>query len=511
MKKSLLAVAVIVAVGAVWTGASWYTGKQIEQRIDEFTRQANEQMQVSAPTAGLKLVHQDYQRGLFSSQVRYVLQFGDKTDRQTSEQSIEFNETISHGPFPLAQLKRFNFIPSLASVHSELANTPLVSKLFELTNNAPFLQADTRLSWQGDMDSHITLLPLKQEQGKEAGLEFSGATLQVSTKNDLSEGTLSAAFDHLQLVNKNDWGEQEKILLNKLSVDSVAHKGKFDVSLGETKISLGEIAMIAEGDTDLRLKGLTSTGTLTEDETSLNGQVVTTLASMSINKRDFGDLSSTVKYGPLDGKNTQQFMTQYRQQLKQVMQAGDVNGQASWAALFDNLPLLLKSSPTLSIAPFKWKNSKGESTLNLTLTLTDPASSPLPADTPAATPTEQLIRRALKNFDVNLTISPEMLTEFLYQGGLLSEPDNEPAVRQQAAQNVQQLTAMGQSNNLLTVKDNMLTSSLKYTDGVFDLNGNKFPLSQVTQLLGQFSFGGAAPMAEPESEPDAAPQQQPAE
>ena len=32
MKKSLVAVGVIVALGVVWTGASWYMGSKFESR-----------------------------------------------------------------------------------------------------------------------------------------------------------------------------------------------------------------------------------------------------------------------------------------------------------------------------------------------------------------------------------------------------------------------------------------------------------------------------------------------
>ena len=45
--------------------------------------------------------------------------------------SIILNETIDHGPFPFAQLKHFNLIPSMASVHTELANTDAVKKLLK--------------------------------------------------------------------------------------------------------------------------------------------------------------------------------------------------------------------------------------------------------------------------------------------------------------------------------------------------------------------------------------------
>ncbi len=38
MKKSLVAISVIVVLGAAWTGASWYTGKQLEQNMGDALR-----------------------------------------------------------------------------------------------------------------------------------------------------------------------------------------------------------------------------------------------------------------------------------------------------------------------------------------------------------------------------------------------------------------------------------------------------------------------------------------
>ncbi|MGO3397076.1 MAG: DUF945 family protein, partial [Serratia proteamaculans] len=73
MKKSLVAVSVIVVLGAAWTGASWYTGKLIEQRMGEVVDNANSQLKVYLPKAGVKLGYENYQRGIFSSKIRYVL------------------------------------------------------------------------------------------------------------------------------------------------------------------------------------------------------------------------------------------------------------------------------------------------------------------------------------------------------------------------------------------------------------------------------------------------------
>ncbi len=40
MKKSLVAAGVIVALGVVWTGGAWFTGKQLEGRIADMVQQA---------------------------------------------------------------------------------------------------------------------------------------------------------------------------------------------------------------------------------------------------------------------------------------------------------------------------------------------------------------------------------------------------------------------------------------------------------------------------------------
>lgn len=130
MKKSAVAVAVIVVLGAAWSGASWYTGKLIEQRMDGEVARLNESLTQRLPQAGLKISYQDYQRGVFSSRVHYIIQ-ADPAAKQDAllkpGQQLALNETISHGPFPLTH---FSLAPSMAVVHSELANTPLVAPLF---------------------------------------------------------------------------------------------------------------------------------------------------------------------------------------------------------------------------------------------------------------------------------------------------------------------------------------------------------------------------------------------
>ena len=42
------------------------------------------------------------------------------------------NESVDHGPFPLAQLKKLNLIPSMASIQTTLVNNEVSKPLFDI-------------------------------------------------------------------------------------------------------------------------------------------------------------------------------------------------------------------------------------------------------------------------------------------------------------------------------------------------------------------------------------------
>jgi uncharacterized protein YdgA (DUF945 family) len=175
MKKSVVAVGVIVALGVVWTGASWFTGKQLEGRLAEMVAQANGEIKRSAPEAGVELSYQNYQRGVFTSHMQVVVKpvAGNANAWLKPGQSVVLDEVVSHGPFPLAQLKSFNLIPSMASVHTVLVNNDVTKPLFDLAKNESPFDINTRISYAGDTSSDIALKALNYENGNEK-VTFSG-------------------------------------------------------------------------------------------------------------------------------------------------------------------------------------------------------------------------------------------------------------------------------------------------------------------------------------------------
>ncbi|CAI1505361.1 Bacterial protein of uncharacterised function (DUF945) [Serratia ficaria] len=490
MKKSLVAVSVIVVLGAAWTGASWYTGKLIEQRMGEVVDNANSQLKVYLPKAGVKLGYENYQRGVFSSQIRYVLRADGSVTTDDAAlkpgDEVAFLETIDHGPFPFAQLKKFNLLPSMASVHTEMENTPAVKKLFDITKGKSLFTADSRISYSGDTSSAIDVIPLEYQQDKSA-LKFSGATINADVSSDMKAIALDASSDSAVFSGPNEFGQTEQISFQGVNLKGTSHASQFDVNLGDQTLTMKQFKVAVDGKDTVALDGFNLVSKFGETGSNIGGQVDYTMDALKVQGNDFGAGKLTLKIDRLDGKSLKEFADRYNQQTMAMLQQGQSLDPAAYEQqttdiLLQNLPLLLKGNPTVSIAPLSWKNSKGESSFTLDLALTDPAQAGSPAESP-----DQLLARSVKKLDANLTIPVAMATETTAQTALLQGYNAQDA-QKLAQQQVRGLAAMGQMFKLTTQKDGVIGSSFHYADNQVDLNGNKMSLQE---FIGMFGLLGA--------------------
>ena len=97
-----------------WVGATWYTGKRIEESSQRRLAEVNEKLAKVTPLFGLRIDQIKYERGLFSTQARYGLSLlkNDKSLDVLPDGMIEFDATIEHGPFPKGALARGASRPS---------------------------------------------------------------------------------------------------------------------------------------------------------------------------------------------------------------------------------------------------------------------------------------------------------------------------------------------------------------------------------------------------------------
>lgn len=490
MKKTKVAVGVIVALGVIWTGAAWFTGKQLESHMDEMLQNANSQINAYAPNSRLTLSYQDYQRGVFSSKTKLVIQASSQTEDNPllkPGQSIVLNETIDHGPFPFAQLKRGNLIPSMASVHTELENTDAVKKLFELTQGKSLVNADTRVGYSGATDTALHLLPVDYSNAQTGDrLATNGGTLNVSADSKGDKVSLQGDFSSIAVTSKNQLQQPVLFTLNGLKLGGDTHLSPEGVRVGDQTITLDKLDASINGQEGLTLEKLDGKSSFDNKDGKIGGQIDYQVDSISLQKQPFGKAKLAMKFAQFDAQAVRTFSDQYNAQMQDLLnQPGVVDDPIRYQAsvqtiLRNNLPTLLKGSPTVSVAPLSWKNDKGESTFNLNVGFNDPATvTGEPQSLGAA------VDRVLKTLDGKLSINMPMATEVMRHVGLAEGYQGDDA-QKLADQQVKGLAAMGQMFRLTQQQDNNIVTSLQYANGQVNMNGDKMTLEQ---FLSRYMLG----------------------
>lgn len=499
MKKTKVAVGVIVALGVIWTGAAWFTGKQLESHMDEMLQNANSQINAYAPNSRLTLSYQDYQRGVFSSKTKLVIQASSQTEDNPllkPGQSIVLNETIDHGPFPFAQLKRGNLIPSMASVHTELENTDAVKKLFELTQGKSLVNADTRVGYSGATDTALHLLPVDYSNAQTGDrLATNGGTLNVSADSKGDKVSLQGDFSSIAVTSKNQLQQPVLFILTGLKLGGDTHLSPEGVRVGDQTITLDKLDASINGQEGLTLEKLDGKSSFDNKDGKIGGQIDYQVDNISLQKQPFGEAKLEMKFAQFDAQAVKTFSDQYNAQMQDLLnQPGVVDDPIRYQAsvqtiLRNNLPTLLKGSPTVSVAPLSWKNDKGESTFNLNVGFNDPATvTGEPQSLGAA------VDRVLKTLDGKLSINMPMATEVMRHVGLAEGYQGDDA-QKLADQQVKGLAAMGQMFRLTQQQDDNITTSLQYANGQVTMNGDKMTLEQ---FLSRYMLGAPTSEGMPE-------------
>lgn len=500
MKKSLVVGSVIVAVGAAWTGASWYTGKLIEQHMGDMLTNVNLQIKKQLPDTSIKLVAKDYQRGTFSSHVRYMLHTDGNESSKTllkPADEITIIQTISHGPFPLDQLKKLNLIPKMASVHSTLDNTPTMKRIFEITGGKSPINVDSRISYSGDASSDVVIIPFDYQKDH-LTIKFSGLALKADVSKDMRDVMLTGKSDSLMISakdqgdEKNQEGSTEQITLKGIALNSTHKLGKFDLTIGDQQLDINHLAINIDGKDTTALTGLHLKAHVGETDKYLNGKITHSIDSLNLHGNEFGSGKFIVNFDRLDGQALKQLADSYNQHIMQSLQQDKNVDSDKWPTqlielFMSKLPALLQANPTFSIAPLSWKNSKGESTFTLNMELNDPVS-----PTTTGQGQDKLSIQYVKNVDAMLNIPITMATELTTQTAKLQGYSEEES-QKMAQQQVQGLAAMGQMFKLTTNKDGAISSNFHYADNQVELNGQKMSLAEFINLFSLFDTPPQAP------------------
>ncbi|MDR0218734.1 MAG: YdgA family protein [Enterobacteriaceae bacterium] len=522
MKKSQVAVGVIVALGAVWTGASWYTGKQIESRLDGDIQKLNTKL------AGNNVAIQakDFQRGIFSSDVRLIVSktkkaetAGNPNEKNEKIENIEkvvLKSHIKHGPFPT-----FSLFPKLLSVNSELEQDAELKELFDITGGKSLFNIDTTVGYSGDTSTNISLIPVEYTDKEDGSkLSFSGANisaditlanrkkidgvafgldsngLTITEKNgDVTkiaatkiDGKVKLDSNHLNEITLKVKGDEFKInLVNEkremtlkgvnLNIDNT-QKGQFDSYPGEQSFTVDEISGKGMGPTEgnFLLSNFKLSSKTSETKDTVSTGITYEIGGIKINNLDLGSGKLALNANNLDGKSVQDFLQAYSAAAESFI-ADKMTGLPTDTfseTIYSNLPILLKNNPQFSIAPLSWKNSKGESSVNFKISL---QNIPEDLNTIKHLKTENKIRDLVKELSLDVKLSKPMLIEQIVKSDELSGKDKAQAEKM-ANMQVQFMAAQGAGFGIVNDTENAIGLNLNYAKDKVTLNGKESDLHQ---------------------------------
>ncbi|HKS33806.1 MAG TPA: YdgA family protein [Enterobacteriaceae bacterium] len=486
MKKSLVAVGVVAALGVVWTAGAWFTGKQMETRFADMIEQANANLKRTAPEAGLKLSYENYQRGVFSSRLQLVIE---PTGRKGSPwlkpgQRVVFNEHVDHGPFPLAQLKTFNLLPAMASISSTLVNNELSKPLFDAAKGKSPFSAETRVGYSAATDTLITLIPINYAAEGEK-VAFSGGTIQLKADREGKDVTLNAEMKSGLIEALNEYNQHVQLSFGNLKLDGTSEMTDFSERIGRQQLSLSKLSVAIEGQQMALLDEMSLDGssTLTDDRKSINTRLDYAINGLNLQNQDIGSGKLSLKIDKLDGAAWHEFNQRYEAWMASMAAQGEHYQDPGYFqnqmadAVIGILPVLLKGGPSVTIAPLSWKNAKGETTFNLALQLGDPA-----AASDKAKSMDQLLDRTVKSLDSKLVIPVPMATHLMTQTAQLEGYQPDEAAKLATAK-VEGFSALGHSFGFTTREKENIVASFQYGNGKVTLNGKSMTPEEFAMMF----------------------------
>ena len=147
MKKSVVALGVIVALGVVGVGGAWFTGEKAQTEYLRQIELANKQAQALGSSDLFKVVYQNkqFERGFFTSQVEDEVVIS--LPKEGKVFTIPFSTKLYHGPFPLNQLEKFNFVPTMFSAQGVIGKNETTQPLFDLLKSDKPVQYQVTTSY----------------------------------------------------------------------------------------------------------------------------------------------------------------------------------------------------------------------------------------------------------------------------------------------------------------------------------------------------------------------------
>ena len=497
MKKSVVALGMIVALGAVGVGGAWFTGEKAQTEYLRQIELANKQAQALGSSDSFKVVYRNKQfdRGLFTSQVEDELVISLPEEGETF--TIPFSTKLYHGPFPLNQLEKFNFVPTMFSAQGVIGKNETTQPLFDL------LKSDKPIQYQASTSYSLAT------KGK-VELAAGEVTDPNSPQNKIAWSNINIGFD----VDKDRAGKYDMTLdevtadLGPNSVDGedsqdttavksvkTKMKGmKLDASFNPTKwayIYTGKGSYTTESfemtstdyagkTTSLIEKGLKATSDISLNGDFVNLKSESAVDSFVLDGKELGKLTNNSELNHIEANAVNALIEAVFTVFKSVKDDNkNVNDEmvseilSSWVenhgmAIFNN-------QPQIKLNPVSISDDQGKVSLDLNVALAKDPKFDLMAGS---------LYKQFTDFAVNIHVDKATAEKLMTQ---LDPEADKALIKAQIEEQAKQAAAQ----NIVVNNDKNVTLNLVLEKGELKLNGQVIPEEQVQGVLFMLMMGAA--------------------
>jgi uncharacterized protein YdgA (DUF945 family) len=454
-----LLISVVVAATALAASRYWF-GIKTEEQFRAYLQELNQ--------PGISVAITDYERGFFDSTARTVLSlkvYSGKDGSGGNVISLPLQHTIIHGPLVLGGL------PSMATVKPLLAyvvtepvkvdeGSGLLSSFF---SELPLVQ-HTLIRLDGSSEIRLQSASFDQVingDNERVFLNMLGSSAQMELGPGMNRVSGTMQMDGFTLE-----GEEGEVGFKNMSVEVDMHKGDYDLTLGTGTIHLDEVSMVgfSQGNAQsVVMRGVSGEFLSRLDGASLFSRQQIFIEYLEIAGHMVGPLEYAFELRNLDAAA----LGKIQQQVAKL-QAGNGTSMAVNQQLKEQilqlLPQLLLHSPELEITKARATTSYGDVNGRLLLRVNNPNGA-----------ANLFALLGALHIEVDARMPEALLLKTVDTILQSSKKGSSADGRELIAQLVQQ--------GFLKLENNIYSTSMRFEEGTFSINGNKIPLQDLLQKI----------------------------
>ena len=496
MKKSVVALGVIVALGAVGVGGAWFTGEKAQTEYLRQIELANKQAQALGLSDSFKVVYKNKQfdRGLFTSQVEDELVISLPEEGETF--TIPLSTKLYHGPFPLDQLTKFNFMPAMFSAQGVIGKNETTQPLFDLLKSDKPVQYQATTSYNLSTKGKVELAGGELTDPESPGTKVTWSNINMgfdinkdlAGKYDMTLNEVSATVLP-EVMEEQDGEDMPKSITMKMKgmkVEGSYNPTKWAYIYTGNSTSLVdsfEMATLyhAGKESTVVQKGFKAKSDISLDGDFVSAKSENTVDSIAIDGKDFGKLTYNVELNHIEANAANALIEALFTVFESISDEENSSNEemvseilSSWAenhgmAIFNN-------QPQIKLNPMSISNSQGKVSLDLNVALAKDPKFDLMAGS---------LYKQFTDFALNIHVDKEMVEKNLAQ----FVPEEERAlIKAQIEEQAKQAAAQ----NIVVNNDKNVTLNLVLEKGELKLNGQVIPEEQVQGVLFMLMMGMAA-------------------